>query len=81
MKKYKTGELLFVRMENDSRPQQQDTTSSLCETEDDFIEVEVEETVLRGHAKHISAPEDTNIEECTPQKVQNNIPKVAATED
>ena len=69
-----------MRMKNVSMPQQQ-VTSSVAETDDDFIEVKVEETVLPGHVKHKVATEETNIEECTPQNVRSKIPNVGTSED
>ena len=81
LKKHKTREEFFVRKKNVSRPHQQKTTSSVKGTDDDLIEVQVEETVLIDHAEHRLAAEETNIEEWTPENVQNEVPNVGTSED
>ena len=64
-----------------SRSQQQETSSSVEETDDDFIETEVKETVLPNPAKHRVPTEGRNIKECTPQNKQNEIQYAGTTED
>ena len=61
-------------MKNDSRPLQLETNSSIEGTDDNSNEIEIEKTILPGHVKHKVATEQTNIEESTPQNVQNKIP-------
>ena len=77
LKKYKSREQFFVRMKNLGRPQQQETASSAEKRDDELIEIEVERTVLPGHAKDNLAAEETKNEEYTPQKSRrvHTVPK------
>ena len=70
-----------MRTKNVSRPHKPENSSSVGETDDGFIQVEVEKTLKPGHAKHTVATEETNIEEGTLQNVQNEIPNVGTSED
>ena len=60
LKKPKTREHFFVGIENISRPQQQEPTSSVEKPDDEFFVIEVEETVLPGHAIHNVGGEETS---------------------
>ena len=68
---FKTREQFFVQPEK---------ISSAEETDDNFIEKEVEETVLQGHAKLKLAAEETNNEEYTPRDKQKEIPYLVTIE-
>ena len=70
-----------MRMRSVSRAQQRETTSSVVEKADFFVEAEVEQTVLPDYAKHKVTAEETNIEEFTNQNVQNRNPNVGTSED
>ena len=52
-------------MENFSRPQQQEKTSSFDQRDDDFTEKEIRETVVQVRAKYNVAAEETDIAEYT----------------
>ena len=75
LKKYKTREQFLLRMQNGTRPQLQETTSSAEITDEKFIEIEVEGTVLPGCANQNAAAEETDNEYYTPQNKKNKIPK------
>ena len=68
-------------MKNVRRSHHQPTTFSVEETDDDFIETEVEETVVPGHAKHMVTAEKVNIEDCAPQSVQIEMANARITEE
>ena len=62
-------------MQNGTRPQLQETTSSAEITDEKFIEIELEGTVLPGCANQNAAAEETDNEYYTRQKRKNKIPK------
>ena len=80
-KKFTTGEQFFRPMENICRPQQQETTSSAGRMDDDIIELQVEKTIIPGHAKHTVAAEKINTGKNTPKNKKNEMTMVATVED
>ena len=70
-----------MRIENFGRTQQHETASSSEETDDNLIEIDLEETILLGYAKQDVAAEETKSQEYTLQNKHNEIPNVATSEE